>query len=286
MPHRWKGLGERFQSRVSNVLVAMANCCKELKMDARESKCRQRASFFEVAITYLTRFVSLYVMFRVVEDVDSIRDLLIDRFPYVGVDWLLLVLAVVFFASLCQDCYCRFRTGLWVRSRMGVQKRMWVELVWVSIASVSLLVYEFVEPETKRGTVDGVTWRYTVSGGNSIVGRDHQHNRYDRSAISVSISGHLAIPQSLGGHPVKGVGKCAFRNCIKLTSVAIPESVTSVGEDAFRGCRIEKVYVEKGDAARIKELLRGKGVDVDKVEFVEREEAQAVSHSGVLTCRP
>ena len=74
---------------------------------------------------------------------------------------------------------------------------------------------------------------------------------------------------------VQRVGVWAFMDCSNLTSVTIPNSLTSVSADAFRGCPIEKIYVEKGDAERVKELLRGKGIDVDKVEFVEREEAQS-----------
>lgn len=88
------------------------------------------------------------------------------------------------------------------------------------------------------------------------------------------------------GNRVASIGGDAFYACFKLSSVSIPKSLTSVGEDAFRGCPIEKVYVEKGDADRVKELLRGKGVDVERVEFVEREETQAVSHSCDVTCRP
>ena len=73
---------------------------------------------------------------------------------------------------------------------------------------------------------------------------------------------------------VQRVGVWAFMDCSNLTSVTIPNSLTSVSADAFRGCPIEKIYVEKGDAERVKELLRGKGIDVDKVEFVERGESQ------------
>ena len=81
-------------------------------------------------------------------------------------------------------------------------------------------------------------------------------------------------------HNVESAGRltCAFYNLqlfrSNLTSVTIPNSLTSVRADAFRGCPIEKIYIEKGDAERVRELLRGKGIDVDKVEFVEREEAQ------------
>ena len=35
---------------------------------------------------------------------------------------------------------------------------------------------------------------------------------------------------------VTAIGDYAFRGCTSLTSVTIPDSVTSIGEDAFRGC--------------------------------------------------
>lgn len=36
---------------------------------------------------------------------------------------------------------------------------------------------------------------------------------------------------------VTGIGEAAFRGCSKLTSVVIPDSVTSAGDDAFNGCK-------------------------------------------------
>ena len=38
------------------------------------------------------------------------------------------------------------------------------------------------------------------------------------------------------GENIKSIGKYAFYNCVKLTSVTIPNSVTSIGESAFYGC--------------------------------------------------
>ena len=35
----------------------------------------------------------------------------------------------------------------------------------------------------------------------------------------------------------KSIGENAFRNCIGLTSVTIPNSVTYIGEWAFKGCK-------------------------------------------------
>jgi len=88
------------------------------------------------------------------------------------------------------------------------------------------------------------------------------------------------------GTQVSSIGGRAFYACFKLSSVSIPRSLTSVGEEAFRGCPIKTVYVEKCDAERVKELLWGKGVDVDKAEFVERDDALSFSHSGEVVCGP
>ncbi len=403
-------------------------------MDAFVSTGACRISCFAVAISHFARFLTLYLFFLRLEDVDSFADLLCDRFPYVVADPLMLVLIIVLFCGLVKDCYVRYRVGCWTESKWGVHKRWVAETVYLAIvASVTLLLLGLFEKETKKETLEGVTWRYSISDGNAIAGRDCRHNRRNRPAITVSVLGHLTIPPLLGGHPVKGIGEFAFHKCkrltsvtipvgveeigrsafrdcegltsvvlpdsvkhigycafsgcsnlvsvsippnvasindtaftgtpfldnmpeglivlsgiayrwkgacpeevlipdgvtrifdnaferragfksvvvassvtnvgyaafhgctgltsvalgnrvasiengafyacFKLSSVSIPRSLTSVGQDAFRGCPIKTIYVEKGDADRVRELLRGKGVDVDKVEFVEREAA-------------
>ena len=53
-------------------------------------------------------------------------------------------------------------------------------------------------------------------------------------------SGDITIPSSIKvndlEYTVKKINKDAFRECSGLTSVTIPNSVTSIGEDAFYGC--------------------------------------------------
>ena len=44
------------------------------------------------------------------------------------------------------------------------------------------------------------------------------------------------IPSTYQGKPVKEIGKYAFSSCDSLTSIEIPESVTSIGESAFFAC--------------------------------------------------
>lgn len=87
--------------------------------------------------------------------------------------------------------------------------------------------------------------------------------------------GCAGLTSAMLGNRVASIGNGAFYACFNLSAVSIPKSLTSVGEDAFRGCPIKTVYVEKGDADRVKELLRGKGVGVEMIEFIEREEAQS-----------
>ena len=71
-----------------------------------------------------------------------------------------------------------------------------------------------------------------------------------------ALPARLAIPAEIGGYPVKGIGDKAFRECNNLTSVTIPEGVTSVGESAFYMCTaLEDVYFdgtqEQWDAVEI-----------------------------------
>jgi hypothetical protein len=48
--------------------------------------------------------------------------------------------------------------------------------------------------------------------------------------------GAVAIPSTINGLPLTGIGDDAFDDCTNLTSVTIPDSVTSIGDDAFYGC--------------------------------------------------
>ena len=82
-------------------------------------------------------------------------------------------------------------------------------------------------------TVGGIVWNYTVSGGKAQVGIGGYNGT---RAVSTSTTGAIAIPSTLGGHPVTSVKEYAFDGCSGLTSVTIPDGVTSIERDAFRGC--------------------------------------------------
>ena len=72
-------------------------------------------------------------------------------------------------------------------------------------------------------TVDGVIYRETRDGW-SVVG-------YTDALPTV-----LNIPSSIEGRPVVAIQQGAFSNCAALTAVTIPDSVTTIGANAFEGC--------------------------------------------------
>ena len=89
-----------------------------------------------------------------------------------------------------------------------------------------------------RGTADvgDYTYTYSVLNGQAEIGTSNAWTR----AISPSPTGHVAVPSSLGGFPVVGIGDYAFYGLYsasyKLESVAIPSGVVRIGERAFSGC--------------------------------------------------
>lgn len=77
-------------------------------------------------------------------------------------------------------------------------------------------------------TIDGAGETYTVTDCNS------------------DFSGNIEIPEEFKGLPVTGIGNDAFRDCTKVKSVIMPDSVTDVGASAFRNCAaLEEIRISE-----------------------------------------
>ena len=196
-------------------------------------KDEERVPFWAVAGCYLFVILIAGAYFGIIaSDFDSIADLSLDwvyALPLlIPTFWLIIVIAI----NVARDCRNRCMHGYWVRSRLAPKSWLWTIVGCAAMLVFLIFVTRIGKP--KRETVDGVRWRYTVSNGNAIIGCARLQNR---PAISVSKSGSLTIPSTLGGCPVTGIGERAFDRCKRLTSVIIPPGVTWIGSSAFGGCR-------------------------------------------------
>lgn len=72
------------------------------------------------------------------------------------------------------------------------------------------------------------------------------------TSCSSSVKGSIEIPSTLGGYPVTTIGDSAFEWCKSITSIKIPNSVTTIGNRAFLGHSDALVYVTLGD--NVKEI--------------------------------
>ena len=101
-----------------------------------------------------------------------------------------------------------------------------------NISSIANNAFNGVLNIIYSGSLGGSPW-----GARSVNGYMEGHLVYSDEtktnliACSKAIKGELEIPNS-----VTSIGERAFRDCTGLTSVTIPNSVTSIGQSAFYGC--------------------------------------------------
>lgn len=67
--------------------------------------------------------------------------------------------------------------------------------------------------------------------------------KYEKTEDAVTITGFtedlpekVTVPAEIGGLPVTKIGADAFRFCMTVTEIEVPESVTELGAGAFKGC--------------------------------------------------
>ena len=105
----------------------------------------------------------------------------------------------------------------------------------LSFALVLVLVLSLlpVAASAEDGTSGALT--YEIHDGKATI-----------TACDKDVSGALVIPDTLGGCPVTEIREGGFVNIPGITSVTIPDSVTTLGEYAFNDCEnLKKVVMSK-----------------------------------------
>jgi len=78
--------------------------------------------------------------------------------------------------------------------------------------------------------LDYLIWEYDIEAGKAII------TKYKGTG------GDVTVPSTLGEAQVTRIDTLAFNGCTGLTSIFVPDSVTSIGMDTFRGCtKLKKV---------------------------------------------
>ena len=117
------------------------------------------------------------------------------------------------------------------------------------------------EADTHTERVNGIEWTYSVENGKASL---ESGGGLD-PAIPTSTSGAITIPSTLGGYPVTRIRFWAFVRCSSLTSVTIPNSVTSIGDSAFGKCGELTIFTDKGNAERLRKMLENAGANVKEI---------------------
>ena len=92
-------------------------------------------------------------------------------------------------------------------------------------AVLAIVVSASAWSDTWTDSATGITWTYTAANGKAMVGAADG----SVTAVPRGTSGAVTIPSTLGGSTVTSVGVAAFFGCTNLTSVTIPNNVTSIG---------------------------------------------------------
>ncbi len=109
----------------------------------------------------------------------------------------------------------------------------------VLLVAVSAMMPLMAEEEF----ANGYTWTYASRSDGDVI----NGNEVEIYGVSPYLEGVVTIPSSLGGKPVTGIWEEAFENQSGLTSVTIPDSVTTIRTGAFSSCNyLESVTMGNG----------------------------------------
>ncbi len=107
---------------------------------------------------------------------------------------------------------------------------------------ILLTLYASITVSAETWTdANGTEWYFYTNGSNATIAcRGTDNDGYYIPSISVTIPEELSIPSTVyvGETPytVTSIEDYVFNWCSGLTSITIPESVTSIGNGAFAYC--------------------------------------------------
>ena len=112
-----------------------------------------------------------------------------------------------------------------------------VKLIFLFTVLMSMMSIEATAHDIEAKNSDGVTIYYTWVNNNTELSVSFRGSSFSQSH---EYTGSVAIPKTVTyngtTYSVTSIGGNAFMDCFGLTSVTIPNSVTSIGYYAFFNC--------------------------------------------------
>ena len=115
-------------------------------------------------------------------------------------------------------------------------------------------------------------FKYTSNGQGEII----------ITKCDTSASGNIDIPGIIDGLPVRHIGEYAFENCEKITSINIPNSVTTIDSGAFYYCTSMKSVSIGNNVKTIDSGAFGYCLSLEKV--VIPKSVNTIEFSAFLNC--
>ena len=113
-------------------------------------------------------------------------------------------------------------------------KKLLVMLICLAL-SLSLMACDFIPLDDALDFVED-----SFKGGSSseslLYEFDDSSKTFTVTGIGTYTDAHVVIPDTHNGYPVVAIGERAFAGCSSLTSVTIPDSVTTIGNSVFSYC--------------------------------------------------
>lgn len=103
--------------------------------------------------------------------------------------------------------------------------------------SLQLFAYDF------SAVNNGKTIYYNITSSPSPRTVEVTYQNTSNSGYSGSITIPSSVTYNGNTYSVTSIGNYAFRSCITLTNITIPNSVTSIGNCAFQNCKFQSISI-------------------------------------------